>query len=257
MTSFPPSTDSFLSDLAHDLKQPLVAISNLLFLIQEDCHSQLDPQQNDNMKLCIGECQKIYQMVDQLHVMAEIQMMNIQYKPVRMANLIEQTLKPFDPQIRNRNMQVNIITDQGEWMLPEKLLARALSCLIDNAIQHGSDNEEPLLNIICHIRQGKIDLSVLDNGLGVSPMEQHRIFRPFHKANKRQSHHATPKSDESSSTGMGLALANMLMHRIGGVVTLESMPMAGAHFKLSFPMESTHETLFLNESTGRVLAGSA
>lgn len=259
MTSYPLTTDAFLSDLAHDLKQPLVAISNLLYLIQEDSNSEFNPQQTDNMKLCISECQKMHQMVDQLNVMSEIQMMNIQYKPVRLGELIEQTLKPFDPYLQNRNMQVNIIADQGEWMLPVELVSWALSCLIDNAIEHGSDNEEPLLNIICNVRQGKIDLSVLDNGHGVSPMEQHRIFRPFHKATRRQSqdHRQTPTIDATTPAGMGLALANMLMHRIGGALTLESMPMSGAHFKLSFPLETVHETLLLSNTTGHALAGSA
>ncbi len=242
-------SSDYLDNLAHDLKQPLVAVANLLYLIQEDNQDRFDEQQKTNMQLCINECGRIHQMINQLQALSDISHMSLSYQQTRPVSLIEKTLHEFDQRIDEQNVKVNIVSDQGEWILPRELISQTLSHLIDNALQHGATNDTPVINIICAVRGRHLELSVIDNGHGITPMDQQRIFRPFYRNVQQDAKHQQNNKHHQSSgaAGMGLAIVRTMMHRIGGTVSLESQTGPGAHFKLRFP---THVNL--NEDLNRL-----
>jgi signal transduction histidine kinase len=104
-------------------------------------------------------------------------------------------------------------------------LRRILANLLDNAARHGGPSVRIGLTTSGSERDAIVE--VQDDGPGIAAADIGRIFEPFYRV----------RADAASpdGTGLGLALARSLAERIGGRLTVESVPGAGSTFRLSLP----------------------
>lgn len=93
-------------------------------------------------------------------------------------------------------------------------LKRALTNLIDNALQHGGDASLRLEQPVA----GEIRLLILDHGPGIAPAKLEQVFEPFVQLNA---------GEGRRGLGLGLAIARACVHAHGGELTLENQPPAG------------------------------
>ena len=93
--------------------------------------------------------------------------------------------------------------------------------LIGNAVRHSP--EKGTVTLSFGQTEGTASVTVSDEGPGIDPADQQRIFERFERAGKE------------GGTGLGLAISRRLARSMGGDVTLESAPEAGAHFTLTLP----------------------
>jgi len=121
--------------------------------------------------------------------------------------------------------QVTIELDRDE-PLPvigeERAVIQILVNLIGNAVRHSPDRGAVTLAFAR--TAGTASVTVSDQGAGIDPADQQRIFERFERAGQH-----------ASGTGLGLAISRRLARSMGGDVTLESAPGAGAHFTLTLP----------------------
>jgi two-component system sensor histidine kinase SenX3 len=80
-----------------------------------------------------------------------------------------------------------------------------------------------------------VAVTVRDDGPGIAPMEQERIFQLFYRSPAQQRRH--------QGMGIGLALARQLAEAHGGTLTVQSAEGAGATFMLRLPIVQEHRTL--------------
>ena len=104
----------------------------------------------------------------------------------------------------------------------ERAVIQILVNLIINAIRHSP--EKGLVTMRFDRTEGTASVTVSDEGPGIDPADQQRIFERFERAGQ-----------QSGGTGLGLAISRRLARSMGGDVTLESAPDAGAHFTLTLP----------------------
>ena len=121
---------------------------------------------------------------------------------------------------------ITITLDPVEEALPargeERAVIQILVNLIINAIRHSP--EKGLVTMTFGRTEGTSSVTVSDQGPGIDPADQQRIFERFERA-----------GEQSGGTGLGLAISRRLARSMGGDVTLESAPDAGAHFTLTLP----------------------
>lgn len=103
----------------------------------------------------------------------------------------------------------------------ERAVIQILVNLIVNAIRHSP--EKGTVTLSFGQTEGTASVTVSDTGPGINPADQQRIFERFERAGKE------------GGTGLGLAISRRLARSMGGDVTLESAPDAGAHFTLTLP----------------------
>ena len=103
----------------------------------------------------------------------------------------------------------------------ERAVIQILVNLIVNAIRHSPEKGTVTLNF--GQTEGTASVTVSDKGPGIDPADQQRIFERFERAGKE------------GGTGLGLAISRRLARSMGGDVTLECAPEAGAHFTLTLP----------------------
>jgi signal transduction histidine kinase len=104
----------------------------------------------------------------------------------------------------------------------ERAIIQILVNLIGNAVRHSPEGGTVVLSFAQ--TPGTASVTVSDQGPGIDPADQQRIFERFERADERE-----------GGTGLGLAISRRLARSMGGDVTLESAPGSGASFTLTLP----------------------
>jgi signal transduction histidine kinase len=104
----------------------------------------------------------------------------------------------------------------------ERAVTQILVNLIGNAVRYSP--ERGAVTLVFARTSASASVTVSDQGPGIDPTDQQRIFERFERA-----------GTHASGTGLGLAISRRLARSMGGDVTLESAPGAGAHFTLTLP----------------------
>ena len=118
-----------------------------------------------------------------------------------------------------------------------KLLRRAVRNLLENAQRHGrTPNGDAVLDgdLVLELRPSLqespavVRLAVMDQGPGVAPEHQQRVFEPFYRL--------PGVSETGGGVGLGLALVKSIAERHGGSVSCSNNPRGGARFELTLPL---------------------
>jgi len=104
----------------------------------------------------------------------------------------------------------------------DRAVIQILVNLIGNAVRHSP--EGTAVKLVFARTAGTASITVSDQGPGINPADQQRIFERFERADSN-----------GGGTGLGLAISRRLARSMGGDVTLDSTPGAGAHFTLTLP----------------------
>jgi len=98
--------------------------------------------------------------------------------------------------------------------------------LLSNAMKFVPRGTRPQVRVSTGRRDGRVRIVVSDNGIGIAPEHQQRIFGMFERLNS---------AEEYPGTGMGLAIVRRAAERLGGEVGVESRPGEGARFWIDLP----------------------
>ncbi len=109
----------------------------------------------------------------------------------------------------------------------EMQLRQAIANLVSNAIKYTPDDGRVDIQLEYH--NERLRLTVEDNGYGISPERQKRIFERFYRAQE-------PGTDHIGGTGLGLSLVKTVVERHGGMVWFESEPGVGSTFGFWLPV---------------------
>lgn len=108
-------------------------------------------------------------------------------------------------------------------------LVTALRNLIDNAVRYSPENTQ--VGIGLNVSDGVVSMSVSDQGDGLTPEEQERVFERFYRVDAARSRH-------TGGTGLGLSIVKHIIGNHGGEVTLWSAPKTGSTFTVRLPVQT-------------------
>lgn len=144
--------------------------------------------------------------------------------------VVDDNLAPFQPMLRQRGVKADNVIARGidcdSFPGP---LGQVIANLIQNALLHAfEDNRSGLVTIAAHVQADQVTLTVNDDGSGMAPAVQARIFDPFY----------TTKLGKGGS-GLGLSISHRLVSSVlGGSITAASMVGQGTTFTLILPMRA-------------------
>jgi two-component system phosphate regulon sensor histidine kinase PhoR len=110
----------------------------------------------------------------------------------------------------------------------DQALVMALLNLLDNAYKYSPADRK--IDLRTYRDGASVVFAVQDNGIGIAPREQKRIFRRFYRVDQ-------PVADHHGGSGLGLAIVDFVARSHGGTVSVDSTPGVGSTFKLSVPCD--------------------
>ena len=108
--------------------------------------------------------------------------------------------------------------------MDSRIIILIMTNLLANAVKFSPENPE--ISVTSYVEAGRIVLKIKDNGVGIPPDEQAKVFGRFYRA-------STAKN--ISGSGVGLSLVHDLTHVHEGMISLKSAVGKGTEFTLSFP----------------------
>jgi signal transduction histidine kinase len=107
-----------------------------------------------------------------------------------------------------------------------QMLAQVILNLLVNALKFHKNDESPKVLVTAEERNGFIRLNVQDNGIGIAPEHQQRIWNVFERLHDRESY---------TGTGIGLAIVKRAASQMDGSCGVISQPGAGSTFWIELP----------------------
>ena len=141
---------------------------------------------------------------------------------IDLAGLAAEAVTMLEASAEERQVTIELEEERLSAIGEERAVTQILVNLIGNAVRYSP--ERGAVTLTFARTPASASVTVSDQGPGVDPADQHRIFERFERG-----------GTHASGTGLGLAISRRLARSMGGDVTLESAPGAGAHFTLTLP----------------------
>jgi two-component system, sensor histidine kinase len=213
----------FVAQVSHDIRTPLMAISNFADLLNREV---LSPERRaDYLRRVKANCRSLNALVDEVLDLAKMEAGAITLSPVMtdVREKVEEAIATMEPLAKQRALGLELSLDSR---VPEKVVIdplrfwQVVSNLLGNAIKF---SQEGTVGIRVAFEEERVlAVDVVDRGIGVSTEAQSRLFQPFMQADTRR----------PGGTGLGLALSRDLCRAMGGDLTLvRSEPGNGSHFR--------------------------
>lgn len=222
--------NNFTYVASHDLKSPLRGIDQLASWIADDLADTLNPETMEHLRLMRSRIKRMERLLDDLLAYSRVGRTDDEIVTVNTHALINDI---FDLIATTKRIELKL--DPGLPVLQTRKvpLELVLRNLISNAIKH-HDKAEGCITIGARPLPGRVEFSVRDNGPGIAPEHQERVFGMFQTLKPR---------DEVEGSGIGLALVRKAVESLGGKVRLESDGASGCTFYFTWPIANPLQVL--------------
>ena len=218
--------EGFCYTIAHDLRAPLRAMEGLTALLLDECNEKLSPEALDFGLRIRSAASRMDQMIQELLGYSRLSLMELECEPVRLSRVIKDAVAQINWDVEERKARLNIKRSNAQVVGHHAILVQVMVNLISNAIKFSRPEVPPEVNVWDERRNGFVRVWVEDNGIGIAPEHQDRIFRIFERLHGRESF---------TGTGVGLAIVEKAINRMRGRVGVESVPDQGSRFWFEVP----------------------
>ncbi len=220
----------FLAEMGHELRLPLNAIVGFSELL-EASPDPLTPRQRQYLTDLRQAGEHLLSLVSDLLDLAQLEAgrLTVQSEPLALGPLVESVAAVAQALGEPRRMRLTVrVADPalGAWG-DERRVKQVLYNLLHNALRYSPPGTEVVVE--AGQEPGWTRVSVRDQGPGIPPEYQERIFQEFVRLPVANEQAAPP------GTGLGLALSLRLAQAMGGRLTVDSAPGAGSEFSLFLP----------------------
>ncbi|GAB7089041.1 PAS domain-containing protein [Marinifilum fragile] len=221
--------DKFFSIIAHDLKNPFNAMLPIIHILKENHLDMQREQLSEMIELINSSVKQEYNLLKNLLEWSRAQTGAIKLKPERieLRQLFESNLLLHRAVAENKNISIEVNDPESYNVLSDKYM---LETVIRNLVSNALKFTETDGNIKIHITEDKNQIlcSVQDNGIGISPENQQKLFRI-------DTNYTRLGTKDESGTGLGLILCKEFVEKNGGSITVQSEVAVGSTFTFSLP----------------------
>jgi signal transduction histidine kinase len=217
--------EAFAYSVSHDLRAPLRAMSGFSEALIEDYGDTLDTEARGYLDEIVTGSRHMGQLIDGLLVLSRSTRGELRHDRVDISAMSERILCQyglFEPQrLMERQIEPGI-TVGGD----ERMIEVVMRNLLDNAWKYTGGTAQPLIRVYTVQQLDHQLVCVADNGAGFDMAHAGKLFQPFQRLHRQ---------NEFPGIGIGLATAERIVHRHGGIIFATGASRQGATFSFSLP----------------------
>jgi signal transduction histidine kinase len=220
LTSTNQQLEAFVYSIAHDLRAPLRAMQGFSELLMEEAGQTLSDAGKGYANRISKSAQFMDALLCDLLAFSRVSQRRVELQAVSLESVVTAVTSRLQATIHEKNARVEC---PGPWpnvLAHESTLSQVVFNLASNALKFSRPGVPPLVWLRTEERAQLIRVWVEDNGVGIAPAHQEQIFRLFTRLN----------GEKYPGTGIGLAIVQKGVERMGGSVGVESEPQHGSHF---------------------------
>ncbi len=216
--------EQFAFIAAHDLQEPLRAVTGYIKLLARRYHNRLDSEALRHLTYAADGSARMQQLISGLLDHARVGQTPARLAPLAIETVLQAALANLAPAIEESHAQITWDPMPQVIGNREQLIV-LFQNLLSNAIKfRGAD--APQIHVGAEPLSNGWSLFVRDNGIGISPRDAEQIFGLFQRLHSRSTY---------PGNGIGLAIAKKIVERHGGRLRLVSEPGEGAAFIFTLP----------------------
>ncbi|MEO8197199.1 MAG: two-component regulator propeller domain-containing protein [Thermoanaerobaculia bacterium] len=248
----------FLAKMSHELRTPLTSVLGFAALLADGLGGELEPRHARYLENIRESGNQLLRLINNLLDQAKIEAgrMDLQLEPASLETIIESALAMMEGYGSTRGVHLKA-TFSGQApaiVVDVAKLRQAVLNLLSNAIKFSSKGGEVEVRIRfaaasdSSLGVDTYEIIVADQGPGIEPADQERIFEPFQQLATR--------GETVPGTGLGLAITRQFVALLGGVLEVESAVGEGAAFRILLPVDATVRAKGLGEPAALRESGS-
>ena len=218
-----------LAAVSHELRTPLASMRLLVETLLDDDRPDA-VKTREYLQLIAGENQRLSRLVENFLTFSRIERnrQRFEFAPAAPAAIVEAAVASMRERLQapGCRLDVEIAPNLPPLRADHDALTTVLINLLDNAWKYTP--AEKKLCLRAGAANGRVTFEVADNGIGIAPREQKRIFRRFYQVDRRLAR-------ETGGCGLGLSIVDFIVRAHGGEVAVESRLGAGSTFRVTLP----------------------
>ncbi|MBT1449864.1 PAS domain S-box protein [Glaciecola sp. XM2] len=225
--------DEFAYVASHDLRSPLRAITQLASWVESDIEGFASKETSGYLQLMQSRITRLDRLLDDLLTYAKAGRKNGEFSLFNTTNVCENVFNLLE---HPQSFALKLDKDLPTFTTLSTPLELIFRNLINNAIKH-NNNDQGWVKVSASDNGRSYTFIISDNGPGIAPVDQTRIFQLFQTLKSR---------DEVEGSGMGLAMVKKIIDRFEGKIVVESDGRFGTSISFTWPKQQ-HLEKMLNE----------
>ncbi len=233
----------FLANMSHELRTPMNSIIGFTQLLLDEVDGEINEEQRKSLETVERNANNLLSLINDILDLSKIESgkMTLTLQPVSLDRVIDDTITTLEPLIESKNQQFTL---EKPDTLPRVIgdsekLRQILINLLNNAIKFTDYGGRITLQVEIWNKKlppgldpGKsyVRVSVRDNGIGIKPEDQERLFGEFIQLD-------ASASRRYGGTGLGLSITKRLVEMHNGIIEVESSYGEGSTFSFFLPVE--------------------
>ncbi len=203
--------ERFTCAVSHDLKSPLVTVTTFLGFLEQDIRKQDAEEVDKNVEVIRRAANKMYRLLDELNDLLCVGHKKNPLMAAPLQDVVKEALDLVAGSVAKRGVEIVITGEPVVLHGDRPRLVEVFQNLVDNAVKFMGDQKAPRVEIGVEHAGDETVIFVHDNGVGIEPQHQAKIFNLFEKLDPGM-----------NGTGLGLALVKRIVEVHGGKIWVES-----------------------------------
>jgi PAS domain S-box-containing protein len=217
--------ESFTYSVSHDLRAPLRHVNGFAQMLEQEFAAELPEDARRLLTKIRYGARNMGQLVDDLLRLARVGRQALIFQTCSLSGVVQEILREIRPETEQR---------QIEWRVGELpvvscdagLIRQVFANLISNAVKYTRTRKSAVIEIGSRLTPAEYVCYVKDNGVGFEMKYAEKLFGVFQRLHR---------AEEFEGTGVGLAIAQRIIHKHGGRITVDAAPEMGACFTFTLP----------------------
>ncbi len=227
----------FVANVSHELRTPLSILRGYIETLLDNPKTP-----RDELVRILGVMERhsnrLELLVEDLLTLAELESSNpnLQWGDVDLSSFFAEVIRDWEKKLANKklNIIVDVPSEFSAIRADRTRLQEALYNLLDNAVKYSCEHGE--IRVSARHRDGEIELSVSDDGIGIAREDLPRVFERFYRVDKARS------PEKVHGTGLGLAIVKHITQLHGGRVEADSDLGEGTTIRVILPSASSRDS---------------